>query len=85
MLKAITFPAERAEEALGTVKTLVDPLYRTGRDVPPANEELEFAGELQKDFMKRLVRIPSGVRKARAKLKELTSTKAPPSPKGGDW
>lgn len=81
MLKAITFPPERAEDALGTVHTLVDLSTQQLEMCSQVVEELEFTGELQKDFMKRLVRIQSEIRKARAKLKELATS---PPPTEGD-
>lgn len=85
MLKAITFPAERAEEALGAVKSLVELSTQQLEMCSQVMEELEFTGELQKDFMKRLVRIQSDIRKLRSRLKDLASTTPPASQKGGDW
>ncbi len=76
MLKAITLPGERAEEALGALEVLVDLSTSQLEMCRQVLEELEFTGELQKDFMKRLVRTQSEIRKARSKLKDLTSTEA---------
>ncbi|RYE45699.1 MAG: hypothetical protein EOP24_18745 [Hyphomicrobiales bacterium] len=76
MLKAITIPPERAEETLATVQGLVELSTQQLEMCTQVLEELEFSGELQKDFMKRLVRIQSDIRKARAQLKELAT--APP-------
>jgi hypothetical protein len=76
MLKAITFPPEQAEEALATLGSLVDLSTQQLEMCTQVLEELEFSGELQKDFMRRLVRIQSDVRNARARLKELAT--APP-------
>lgn len=82
MLKAITFPAERAEEVLATVKTLVELSTQQLEMCSQASEELDFTGELQKDFMKRLVRIQSEIRKARANLKELATAPLEPPTEG---
>lgn len=79
MLKAITFPPERAEEALAAVKTLVELSTQQLEMCSQVNEEVEFTGELQKDFMKRLVRIQSEIRKTRANLKELATAPLEPS------
>ncbi|KQU95139.1 hypothetical protein ASC89_21235 [Devosia sp. Root413D1] len=73
MLKAITFPPERAEAALATVQALVDLSTQQLEMCTQVFEELEFSGELQKDFMKRLVRLQGDVRKARAELKALAT------------
>ena len=80
MLKAITFPAERAEEAFGAVETLVELSSRQLEMCSQAMEELELSGELRKDFMKRQVRTQSEIRKARSRLKDLASS-VDPAPK----
>lgn len=76
MLKAITIPPERAEAALATVQALVDLSTQQLEMCTQVLEELEFSGELQKDFMKRLARLQGDVRRASAQLKELAT--APP-------
>ena len=81
MLKAITFVPEQAEEALGTVKALVDLSTQQLEMCSQVLEELGFTGELQKDFMKRLLRTQSDIRKVRMKLKELATS---PPPTEGD-
>jgi len=81
MLKAITFPPELAEDALDTMRRLVDLSTEQLEMCRQVSEELEFAGELQKDFMKRLVRIQSEIRKARGTLKDLSK---PPEPAESD-
>jgi hypothetical protein len=73
MLKAITLPPERAVEALSTLQSLVDLSTQQLEMCTQVLEELEFSGELQKDFMKRMTRIQSDVRKARARLKNLAT------------
>jgi hypothetical protein len=85
MLQVTTFPAERAEEAIAAARTLVDLSTEQLEICRQVNEELEFTGELPKQFMKRLVSLQSELRKTRARLKQLASTKPPPNPKGGDW
>lgn len=77
MLKAITFPPELAEEAIGTMRRLVELSTEQLEMCQQVSEELEFAGELQKDFMKRLMRIQSEIRKARGMLRDLSK---PPEP-----
>ncbi len=76
MRKAISFPPERAEQALAKIQTLVELSNRQLDMCSQVLEELEFTGELQQDFMKRLVRIQSDVRKARAELKLLAAAPA---------
>lgn len=82
MSKAITFPVERAEEALTAVQALVELSHQQFEMCSKALEELEFTGEMQKDFMKRLVHSQSEIRKARSTLKDLTSTTPQPRRKG---
>jgi len=77
MLKAITFPPERAEEALGTMRRIVELSAEQLDMCRQVSEELEFAGELQQDFMKRLVRIQSEIRKARGTLTDLSKSADP--------
>lgn len=77
MLKAITFPPERAEEALLAAKALVDLSADQTEMCRKALEELEFTGEMRKDFMKRLVRIQTEVRKARSTLRDLAKAELP--------
>lgn len=76
MLRAITFPPELAEDALGSMRRLVELSTEQLEICRQVTEELEFAGELQKDFMKRLVRLQSAIRKERATLKDLATPKA---------
>ena len=78
MLKAITFPEERAEEAMAAVRTLVDLSTEQLEICSQASEELELSGELKTDSMKRLVRIQSEIRKARATIKELATPRQEP-------
>lgn len=85
MLKAITFPAERAEEALGAVKSLVELSTQQLEMCSQVMEELEFTGDLQKDFMKRLVRTQSRHSQGALKTQGPGLDYPPASPKGGDW
>ncbi len=73
MLKTITFLPGRAEEALATLQSLVSLSTQQLEMCTQVLEELEFSGELQKDFMKRLVGIQGEVRKARVRLKDLAT------------
>ena len=81
MLKAITISVERAEEVLAAVRDLVELSTQQLEMCNRVLEELAFSGELQKDFMKRLVRTQSDVRKARVRLRDMTSADQP-APRG---
>jgi hypothetical protein len=80
MLKAMTFPPELAEQALGSMHRLVELSGEQLQICRQVTDELEFAGELQTDFMKRLVRLQSEIRKERAALKELATPKSAINP-----
>jgi hypothetical protein len=84
MLKAISFPPDRAEEALATMRQLVELATEQLEMCREASEELEFAGELRARFMKRMVQIQSEIRKARSTLKDLAKLPdtADPASKG---
>lgn len=71
MLKAISFPPERAEQALTTMRQLVELATEQLEICREASGELEFAGEVPARFMKRMVQIQSEIRKARSTLKDL--------------
>lgn len=76
MLKAFSFPDERAEEAVATIRSLVDLSTEQLEICRQVADELEFTGELQRVFMKRLVRLQSEIRKARMRLKVLATSSA---------